>query len=242
MSASDEVLDRITKLLSLSRGSSGPEAELAAERAAELMAKYEVEAAEVEAHTDFGKPPPVERGRLDDLDDRPPARSFQGWKGALAKAIATSLNGVVLKQPYRDGTHTILMFGPQNSVRAGRYVFMMLVKELERLVRVFLRETGGRGPQGNAYLWGAVTRLRERLSVGRATSLALASSQALAVIDKTTQRVQALYEETGPKGKVRATLPTDGNAFEAGYEKAGDLDIDQQHKQRLGDGPKALES
>lgn len=231
--ATETIMDRLAKLMNFAANTSGPEAEVAAQRAAEIMAKYQIEAAEVAARAPQEQKPQLEHGRIDAEEGDPMSRAYNAWKGSLAVAIASGLGGSAYRSQMRSGW-CARMFGPLGTVAPARFLFVTISRELERRVRRFLKETGGRGPQGNAYLHGAVVRIATRLREGRTTELKLASTMALAVIDKSTKAAQEEVNAVAT-GKVRGGPVTDAEAFHRGHEEAGDIDL-ESHKKSLGQG------
>lgn len=236
MAVSETVLDRLAKLMNFAANATGPEAEVAAQRAAELMAKYQVDEAEIASRTQ-GTAPQIEKGRVDADEGEPAPKSFQSWKGIMVVAIAKSFGGCC----YKNGTQ-IIMFGPPGSVAATRYLYKALTRELERRVRRFLKETGGRGPQGNAFLHGATTRICVRLEEGRKSAVKEASSQALVVLDKTAAAAQEAMASSVKLGKPKAVRrTTDDEARVAGWVSAEDLDLGDKGRLRLDEPDKELE-
>lgn len=241
--ASEVVLDRLAKLLNFAANTTGPEAETAAQRAAEIMAKYQVDAAEVEAYSGSKQEKiEVDSGRIDAEESDPPQRAHNTWKTMLSSAIVINLGGkswISWKSVGGKKVHTIMMVGPQGTVRAARYLYMALSKQLERMVRQFLKETGGKGPQGNAYLQGAVGRIYERMKSAREAAMKTASSVALTVIDKTAAAVQENLP-SGLKDARPVATAQDMSARMAGYHDAGKLDLGDPDRKRLEDADEQL--
>lgn len=241
--ASEVVLDRLAKLLNFAANTSGPEAETAAKRAAEIMAKYQVDMAEVEAHRSSGQEKvEVDGGRIDAEEADPPQRAHNTWKTMLSSAIVLNLGGkswISWKSVNGKKVHTIMMVGPQGTVRAARYLYMALSRQLEKMVRQFLKQTGGKGPQGNAYLQGAVGRIYERMKAARDEAMKTASSVALTVIDKTSAAVQASLPEKLKDARTVAPAQ-DMIARMAGYQDAGTLDLGKPDRKGIEDADDQL--
>jgi hypothetical protein len=126
------------------------------------------------------------------------------------------------------------MIGPLGTVGAARYLYQSLSKALERMVRQYLRETGGRGPQGNAYLQGAVFRVDERMRKAREAAMTTATSNALVVVDRTKAAVQKAVEDEGlVKSKRTYRATSDAMAMADGYADGEKVDIGDQSRKRL---------
>ena len=225
---SDTILDRVVKLLNLAAGTTGPEAEVAAMRAAELMAKHQLDEAEVAARQGRTVPlEPIVVGRIDDKEGAPPRKAYNGWKGTLANVISDNFNGKCWRKSVLDG-HYLMMVGTQSAIDTARYLTMALTRQLESLVRKYLKETGGKGPQGNAYLNGAVLRISMRLAEGRATVMNTGSSAALMIVNRDKERAnEEMAVILGPtRGKpIKHGRVRDRNAMTDGMEAADGLDL-----------------
>lgn len=231
----EAVIEKLAKLMNFAANTSGPEAENAAQRAAEMMAKYQIEEAEIAARAGRTEKPALEHGRIDADQDAPWSRGYNAWKGFLCVEIAKAFGGRCYRTA-KDGLWIMPMVGPVGSIGPARFLYVTLSRELERRVRRFLKETGGRGPQGNAYLHGAVSRIAARLREGRETEMKLASTQALVVIDRATKAANEQVDEICKNGgKVRRGALSDAEAWKRGHEEAGDIDL-ESHKKSLGRG------
>ena len=220
------ILEKLTKLFNMAESGEGHEAEVASQRAAELMAKHGVTAAEVIAAKGRSHEIPLEDGRIDGDQDGKPQRVINGWKKSLAAALVHNLGGDVLVIGLRTGGVILRMVGPQDSVTAARYLYTYLTKELERRVRRYLKETGGKGPQGNAYLQGAVIQIAVRMAEGRRVGTEGASSQAMVLVNKAQEASKAKLR--GDYGKIKehkTRIADDPVAKLAGFQEAADLDL-----------------
>jgi hypothetical protein len=120
----DKVIERIRKLLALSRSANQHEAAAAAARAADLMREYQLDEA-----------------RLDVTEDRPAepladtvlgvGRRSVGWKFRLACGLAESLGGRAYQQSGIGGG--VVVFGAPSVAATVRYMYEYLAREIDRL-------------------------------------------------------------------------------------------------------------
>lgn len=240
---SDTILDRVVKLLNLAAGTTGPEAEVAAMRAAELMAKHQLDEAEVAARQGRTVPlEPIVVGRIDDKEGAPPRKAYNGWKGTLANVIANNFNGKCWRKSVYPEGHHLMMVGTQSAIDTARYLNMALARQLDSLVRKYLKETGGKGPQGNAYLNGAVLRISMRLAEGRTTVMNTGSSAALMIVNRDKERAnEEMAVILGPRGgkAIKHGRVRDHNAMTDGMDAADSLDLGGNYD-RLSKAPDQL--
>lgn len=228
MADQDAILDKIVKLLALADGSSGPESEVAAERAAELMTKYQIEEAQVLSRSTTPDIVVVVE-RIDDLPEAPRPKRLNNWKSLLANCIVCAMNGRMFTRKYPAQEYTFMMVGGASAINSARYMYMMLVRELERRVRRYLRETNGKGPQGNAFLQGAAMRIYHKMIEGRDRVLAGAESTALAVFNKTVKKAEDTVAQMGLKQRREAPALRDESARIDGWINAADIDVQSKN-------------
>jgi len=242
----DRVLDKLAKLLALSESANEHEAAVAAQRAAELMAKHQIDLAEVQARaSDKGASiPQVEAARVDSLwedgEDGAQPR-VENWHKSLLAELGIAFGGKVWMsgQGKRRGFY---MVGTRDSINAVRYMYSMLERQINRLSR----EAGRlHGETSNAwrrsYAVGMVSRIGERLRAGRAEAMRGASSTALAVIDKTKQAIDDLLNQQVPNLRsARRGHRKRGDATSYGYRDGDRVDIGKPGSARLGEGQKKL--
>lgn len=176
----DKILDRVRKLLKLSEATSEAEAALAAQRAAELMAEYQLSEAEVRAADPAQKPEEIAQRAPCGPDDK----RVVAWKGTIASAVAKSMG---CRMYWSGGA--IRLFGRMSATQAVAYTSQYLWSEVDRLCESAWRARTGGGPTGeSARAWkgafrvGAATRLASRLHVS-ACERAAADAASIAVKD-----------------------------------------------------------
>lgn len=210
-----EIADKIRKLLALADGA-GTEAEAAnaAARAAALMARYQIEQADVDTLVRDAEDPMTRvntetTGRL------------AGWRKSLAGGIAAGCGcSVIIMRSHRAGESYLSFFGRTSDVQAAVYMFGALSTEIERLAK---RNASGRGAAYvNAYKLGAATTIAGRLRAQRAETieqarLAGVSSAALVKVTDSCAIARTFAEKTiGKIGTAAPSRCSSGSGFQAG--------------------------
>lgn len=235
---SDKILDRLAKLLELAESSNEHEAEVAAQRAAELMTKHQLDAADVEAHRAGASAPKIERGRIDAEEGAPESR-VENWHKALLSSIADVLGARAWFRG-RGKLAQFLIIGPADSVATGRYLYMHLSQQVNKLSREAQRRHGeAQNAWRRAYAMGMVARVWERLRAGRAEAMKVATTTALVWVDKTKAAIEQSYAEmslrTAKAGKVKRP-----DAKSVGYRDGDRVDVGSGGARALGEGQRKL--
>lgn len=159
----DKAIDRIRKLLRTAEGSpSEAEAALAATRAAELMAEYDLSEAQVRLSEDRPAEPIEQEHILVDPNDAGRIRKrAEAWKGTVASAVAKSFGA----RMYWFGSR-ICFFGRTSAVQASTYTSLYLFRELERLKAEAIKANNIKNKKtwGHAFLIGAACSVAQRLN------------------------------------------------------------------------------
>lgn len=124
-----EMIEKIRKLLALSQSSNQHEAELAAKRASELMAKYQVSSASVEASS-------IKSGkeRVGDVYFQvPDLRMRYQWVVTLGQAAAKLFDGTILVRPELHGT-SFTFVGFESEIPLMREMFLHLYRAWQGFV------------------------------------------------------------------------------------------------------------
>lgn len=233
----DKILDRLAKLLEMSKSGNENEAALAAERAAELMVKHQLEIADVEMRLK-GKEARVEvtTARIDGGDDAPPSR-IENWHKNLLSSVVDLHGGRAFFRG-RGKYATFSMIGPKDAVATARYMYSFLERQINRLSRAATRERGESNAWRRSYAIGMVVRVSERLRAGKRAAMATATTQALVLVDKTAIAVQAEWDKrkfrdgrSGPRKRP--------DAGQYGYADGDRVDIGSATG-ALGEGQKKL--
>lgn len=238
MTTREDVMAKLQKLFSLSQSSNEHEAALASQRAAELMAKHQIEAAELEEHVGSTQAPRVESGRFDADEDADWSKREEAWKTQLGSTIAAGLGGKMWRQ-YGHKVYRFFMIGPPDSVNAARYLYLALSKEIARLSQREMKIRGESNAWRRAYCLGMVARIGSRLAEGRRA--ALSTSTAMVLVNKMDIAVAEAYDAKNLKdSKIGQRLKRNDGTTE-GWIDGGKLDLSNvDDRARLGTGNKKL--
>lgn len=234
-------IDKLTKLLALAESENEHEAENAAARAAELMAKHQLSEADVEARRSGGaRKPMIERGRID-ADETAPFSRVENWHKSLAACLADVFGGKMWSQG-RGKLHRLMMMGTPDAIASTRYMYASLVRQ----VGVMSREAGRRlNEPSNAwrrtYCLGVVSRIYDRMITARQAAFksSVATSTALVVIDSQKAALAERWEAemTDVKASKRGARKRPDASVEGWTDGAG---VDVGGGRALSEGRKAL--
>ena len=213
MNAPSPIVDRIRKLLELSKSTNEHEAAAAASRAADLMRKYEIDQA-VLAATAPGETPPEEI--ITDGIGNKDGKSTS-WRVLIGQGVAAATG---CRQWSAGGRMEAM--GTRSAVGTWNYLCQYLAREVDRLADAgwvayptTIDRVSGVRSWKNAFRVGAAQVIRTRLIeqaraqsaskradvtaavavvVDPATGLPPSITQALAIIDRDAARVAAEYE------------------------------------------------
>lgn len=236
-----EVLDRLAKLMEMAERGTENEAQVAAERASEMMAKHQLGVADVEAHRAGATRPRIERGRIDAEEGEPMSR-MENWHKSLLAGIADAV-GAACYINSRGKRGMFRIIGPVDSVATARYLYLHLSRQVNRLSREAQREH--HEPQNawrRSYALGMVARVWERLKAGRATAMREATSTALVWVDKTRQAIDEEFSamELGVSRAPQARKRPDAGSY--GYRDGASVDLGSDDAPRIGEGQRKLKA
>ena len=236
----EDVMDKLKKLMSLSQSSNEHEAALAAQRAAELMARHQIEAAEFHAHVGHtDEPTTPESGRIDAEEESAWGKREEAWKAQLADALATNLGGKMWRQ-YGHKIFRFFMIGPPDSIAAARYLYMALEAQIRRLGQVEMRKRGESNAWRRAYQLGMVLNVSSRLKQGRET--VISTSTAMVHVSRMNEAVEEVYAAMELKHSKGGQLKR-ADATSDGYRDGAQLDISSAPGRKgLGEGHRRLKN
>lgn len=197
-----KIIDRIRKLLALSKSSNEHEAAAAAARAAELMAQHQLsEAALCEVELE-----PVDAHSIDE------SGKCVSWKGTLANGCARAFccrmfwnraeHWDTKRHRWKQTVRTMVV-GRENDVAGVRYMYQYLVKEVARLADEAWKEKTryvSLRSWKNSFRLGCSARIQKRLIDQRKATLGQAAedesnSQALMRLDEMEAAVNAFCDQ-----------------------------------------------
>lgn len=235
----EAILEKLEKLFNLSKSDNEHEAAVASQRAAELMARYQLAGVDVEAYLDKkNATPDPEQGRIDDASDQGPNTRMQAWEGNLSAAVARAVGGRAIVWKLGGTAYTITIIGPPGSVGAARYLFMALRREVDRLGRREMRLRGESNAWRRAYCLGMVTRVGERMDEGRRAGFANAGT-AMVAVERMDAKIADMFNRLVTKKSAPAKLkrPT---ALSSGYADGEFVDIGDTGRAKLDAAKKQL--
>jgi GNAT superfamily N-acetyltransferase len=229
----EKIIDRIRKLLSLSKSANEHEAAQAAARAAELMLKHEIEEAQL---GDEEVVEDVEEEQVDETGQRVP------WKAHLQNGLALSMGCQMYTHRRYAGAGVgkmvcvYMIVGQPSKVATIKYMYQYLSAEVARLADVAYRQehlecrrSGVEAPSArswkNAFRLGAASTIFKRLMEQRkethVKAAAAGQGTALVVVEKAQEDVAVFVKKHHPRMRQAAAASySSGSGYSAGA-KAG---------------------
>lgn len=230
----DQVIDKVQKLLRLAESDNEHEAQLAADRAAELMHKYKIQIAMLGIAEDGIRIDKIELWDKMSVD----------WHGYLAAGVADVNDCGVWVQNRR----CLMICGTDASTQVCNYMFHYLLRTIRKLSRMYIREfygaEKGLHKERMAFAAGCVSRvverLRDRKRARESETKIEHGCTALMVIDKERAEVVRWMRSNLDLHKARPRRQRGGQAFMDG-RSAGDL-VDIRDGLKGGSSPKQIGS
>lgn len=233
----DKIIDRIQKLLRLSKSSNEHEAALAASNAAALMAEHQISDAQLRVDD----PTAPNEAIGDTVVERRGTRI--AWRGRIAHGVAASMG---CKMYWRDGGN-VSIIGKPSHVAAVTYTYQYLCCEIDRIAdeaweqhQYEARETVR--VWKNAFRLGAASVIHSRLhaDIGReAAKPAGRESQAMVLVRQDVQAVMAyaanLHLRAGRPAKVSSR-----DGYDHGQEAGRSVVLGGGGAGALGSGAKRI--
>lgn len=157
----EEAIQRAMKLLKLSESSNVHEAALAAQRAQELLARFNItqEIIDAEANGPREKDEPV---TADQQPLEKATKMFPHWKQYLGNSVARANQCRVHTRTDYLGNKSLIIVGRASDSATARYLYQVLCNETERLVK---RQGAGRGRTWyNNFRLGVVDAITTKLN------------------------------------------------------------------------------
>lgn len=196
-----QILDKIRKLLALSKSDNANEAAAAAGAAQRLMQEHRIAEAELEGDSEPQERASLATDPIDTFGEQAPI-----WKGSLCNGL-TKLHGCECwTSSKRDGARVVrcmLIVGRPSDVASVRYLYAWLVSEIERLAQ---RHAMGKGRTfANSYRMGAVAGCLEAMRGANRDVRAKATGEALVRIDARALESQSVLGSLGLNLRQRST-------------------------------------
>jgi hypothetical protein len=231
------IIDKVKKLLALADGAGATpgESAAAAARAAEILERYKLERAEVDATDDETVSTDNELTHV--------SGSIPTWQRMLAFTVgkATGTQSYLLKEGPRTHGYPrrfqrLMLIGRPSDVEVAKYLFMYCKMEIERLTKKYadLGDIIGQKERNN-FRVGAVMTLAEKLGVIRDEARAAASSTAIVRVEARDEAVQAVVKSLDMRTARKPSIAYDQDARALGKDAAREIEI----RKGVGDGEKA---
>lgn len=227
----DSILDRIRKLLSLSTSDNINEAATAASKAQELIEKYKLDVAAINADNGTDNFDPI----LEDEVSLSSGQRVITWQSKLISSLCRVNTCRAWYSNRIDNlSHRVLidlkLVGSRTNVEIVRYLFSYLVVEIERLAQHEMKFGNGKGQgktYGNNFRIGAVQAINDRIkNINKTVHEQYSGSKALAIIEKQEYAINDYWKEfekrKGLSPGTSFSIKGNADAREAGY-KAGSL-------------------
>lgn len=231
----DKVLNRIRGLLAQASGTGNPlEAETFATKAAELMARHNVEQAMLAEDSGIVDPMGTLAVRL----ENPYAKA----KASLLNGIAIALNcRLVYIESLKDGKSQGILFGHKSDIERVEFLYTSLLLQAIRMM-VQVPVPGSQAPSCRAafrrsWLSGFAARIAERLQAATTDAVEDSRPGTALVLRDRAQLATVAMEEAFPGTVKKAVAVSRSDAFRAGARAAAQADMGQA---RMGGSRTAL--
>jgi len=229
-----KVLDLVSKLLALSKSPNEHEAARAAEKVQELLFKYKLSMAEVQAQKGDAKGP-----RIVELDgDIMSQKNWGKWKPQLAWGVARYNFCTGFQDTWRG---KFIFIGQEIEAQTAKELYEWLVIQLEDVSRIACLHYQGpsRIPTfRRAFFTGAVLTVNNRL-YNQWRNLQGQSEQSTALVVTTKAQLEQYKKERHPdlvKGKSTRMANGSYDGYHAGITAGKDIEITVRKKVKKGGG------
>lgn len=237
-----DIAEKVQALLRLSESSNPFEAGLAAEKAREILEKYNITLNDVEISTAEMIEEEIKvahRGR-----ETVSYTKLPSW----VRRLLTPMRTYFYIRPLLAGNGKILFLGAKQDVDVAVYVFSYLVREIERITDAYMKECSGSSlayqkSQRASYTNGAVTGVAEVLkSEARSKDAAVSASGTELVVLKESA-VAKFVKEMHPrlsKVKSNSNLSFQSGAFSQGVNDGKNISIRRGVKSSNGEVQRSI--
>jgi hypothetical protein len=208
MENTSKIMDRIKKLLALSTSSNPNEAACAAAKAAQLMAQYELEEADLRVESGEANPDPIGTTDWDGID----SSRTSAWRGAIISGLMKAFNchgwyhvSRIIKNGKSVKRMNFKAVGRRVNVQTANYMFLYLENELKNLAEKAWADLPSsvvvHGKHWkNSFLLGAAYEIHRRLLEQVAKEKAeQVESKALVLVRNDRKEVTAYFNQIKPR-------------------------------------------
>lgn len=214
MENTSKIIDRIQKLLALSTSSNPHEAATAAAKAAQMMAEYELEEADLRVESGEANSDPIDNTYFDGID----GQRTSTWRNAILQGVIKAFHChgwytyVILGEyPNRKKENRFKVIGRRANVQTANYMYKYLVNEIKGLAEKAWLEfcvfspLDAKGIHGkhwkNSFLLGASNEIYRRLIEQVASEKVESStdSKAMVLVRQDHKEVDLYFNQVKPK-------------------------------------------
>lgn len=223
---SSAILDKITKLLALSKGTNSlGEQENAYAAAQRLLTEYNLSMADLELHSQADK----EEIEVNGEELYTGQRVIQ-WKSDLAANLC-NLNNCRLMYRYAgryDRTVSFKIIGRPSDAAVVAYFFSHIAEQIERLSGIALKQYGGGKSFTNSFKLGAVDTVAKRLKEAQVQVYQEhQASAAMVLVNQRSAEIAQYMNKLGLKNKQTTRSNTDALGWEKGKEAGHKVDLNK---------------
>jgi len=215
MSNISSVIDKVKKLLALSKSSNANEAAAAAAAANKLIDQYRLAEAELETSDDLCE------DIMEDTDSFYESGRLTQWKSSLACQLAKHYGCAIYNnKSYRKNSYKLV--GRKSDIEVVRYMFTWLFLEVDRLSDSASKGSGRDRSAGkifsNSFCSGAVVGISSKLESSRKEVAQSASSGAIIRLDQRLEEAKNFMNGNHrlKRSNSFGSSRFDSNAYEAG--------------------------
>jgi hypothetical protein len=220
----NSIIEKVQKLISLSKSSNINEAAAAAAAANKLIDQYRLSEADLNSETELDDPLIEDSGFVYET------KKIIGWKSNLAINLASHYGCAIMNSTFYPSGRKVSrykLFGKKSDIEITRYMFSWLTNECIRLCQ---KEAHGRGKIfAQSYCQGFVAGIKSQLETSRNAVKKEATSSAIIKIDSREKESlnfrNKLYSLKA--GKYQSASKIDPAAFSAGLNKGKSLHLGQ---------------
>ncbi len=175
----DKIIEKIKKMLALSKSANEHEAALAASKAKEMLDNHNLEMAEIdEADIEVDKYSILDdrynKNETEREEHREKGHNWPVWKRRLVGAIANNMDlGFYIGVTYKKSYTKMMLVGTKTDVQVAEYLLIYLVRQIKTLTRKYAKDSGINNRleyYKNSYRLGIIRTLENRFIEMKHTS------------------------------------------------------------------------
>ena len=256
MGNTSKIIDRIQKLLALSTSSNPHEAAVAAAKAAQMMAEYELEEADLRVESGEANPDPIDNTYWDGID----GQRTSTWRNNILQGLGKAFHchgwytyELTGEYPHRVKHNKFKVVGRRANVQTANYMYLYLEKEISGLAELAWLDFTVFQPLEaklihgkhwkNSFLLGASNEIYRRLSeqVQAEKVESTNDSKAMVLVRQDHKEVEKYFNQVKPRLHSFGgnTSRINRNSYEQGKEAGAKVNLGGS-RPSLGAAPRQL--